>query len=171
MTLFSTQRLQLCTLQLTDAAFVMELLNSPGWLHYIGNRNIYSLSDAENYLINGPQKSYQEHGHGLWKVILKDTTQSIGLCGILKRPEFDLPDLGYAFLPAFHGKGYAQEAAESTLQYAVNLLNIKELYATVMPENIRSVYLLKNLGFQIKELINNTEGVSVEKYFIQLENT
>ncbi len=140
-----TERLAIHKLSLTDASFILELVNSPGWLRYIGDRNVHSLEDAEAYIQNGPLKSYHDNGFGLWKVECAD--KPIGMCGILKRPELDLPDLGFAFLPAYQGLGYAHEAAAGTLSYARDVLQLTQLCAIVQPDNARSIALLKKNGF------------------------
>ncbi|MBL7846303.1 MAG: GNAT family N-acetyltransferase [Cyclobacteriaceae bacterium] len=143
--IFKTDRLVLRKLSLDDATFILELVNTPGWLKYIGDRNVHSIEDARAYLGNGPLKSYRENGFGLWKVELSG--QPIGMCGILKRAELNLPDLGFAFLPAYKGLGYAHEAVAATLSYACEVLRLSKLSAIVQADNARSIALLKNNGF------------------------
>lgn len=87
--LFETERLIFRELILDDAGFIFELLNTEGWLKYIGDRNIKTVEDAKNYIVNGPLASYQKNGFGLWLVIEKATNTSIGLCGLLQRDYFD----------------------------------------------------------------------------------
>lgn len=143
--ILKTDRLTIRKLALHDASFILELVNSPGWLRYIGDRNVHSIEDAKNYLMNGPLKSYQDNGFGLWKVELRD--KPIGMCGILKRPDLELPDLGFALLPAYHGMGYANEATAATLSYARDELQLTQVSAIVQPNNARSIALLKKNGF------------------------
>lgn len=130
-----------------DWNFIIELLNSKGWLQFIGDRNVRSRQDAENYLMNGPFKSYEAFGYGLSLVELKRTAQSIGMCGIINRPGLDYPDIGFAFLPKFHGKGYASEMAKAILEYARDRLGLRKISAITVPENINSIKVLEKLGF------------------------
>jgi len=60
--IFETERLLLKPTQLEDASFIFELLNSPGWLENIGNRNIGSLEEAKEYILNKMQKQLDRLG-------------------------------------------------------------------------------------------------------------
>ena len=80
-----TQRLILRKFTLDDAAFMLKLLNTPTWLRFIGDRNVKTLEEAEQYLLNGNIRSYQEYGFGFYVVVIKETQESIGICGIVKR--------------------------------------------------------------------------------------
>ena len=44
-----------------DTEFIIQLLNSPGWLKFIGDRNVKTEDDAKAYLENGPLTSYREN--------------------------------------------------------------------------------------------------------------
>ncbi len=151
--ILDTDRLYLRELQLSDASFIIELLNSPGWLQYIGDRNVRTIQEAEVYLKNGPLKSYAELGYGLSLVVLKSNNKSIGMCGLLKRDYLEHPDIGFAFIPDVMGKGYALEIALALKQFAQVHWQVKKLCAIVQPDNDRSIKLLKKLGLTFKEKI------------------
>ena len=55
-------------------------------------------------------------------------------------------DLGYAFLPAFHGLGFATEAAAATLDHARSVLGFERVAAIVSPANVESIRVLERLG-------------------------
>ena len=150
--LLETERLEISLLTKEDAPFILELLNSPGWLTYIGDRGVKDLKDAEQYLLNGPMKSYQDHGFGLYLLSINKNRTPIGLCGLLKRDNLDDPDIGYALLPGFSGYGYAFEAAKAIRDYAFKQLEYPKLLAFTTKNNDRSVKLLDKLGFQYKEV-------------------
>lgn len=143
-----TGRLLLRELTPDDADFISLLLNTPGWLQYIGDRNVRSREQAVAFLENGPLKSYRERGFGMYLVETKAGRQPAGVCGILKRPDLGTPDLGFAFLPEFTGHGYAYESARATLDYAREQLLIRKISAIVLPENSRSIRLLEKLGLR-----------------------
>jgi len=146
--ILDTQRLTLREFTHEDAAFIRELVNTPGWLTYIGERNVRNEEQAKGYLDNGPIKSYHENGFGLWCVTLKKEGSPIGMCGLLRRNYLDHPDIGFAFLPEYQGKGYAYEAAEGTVHYAKDTLRLPNLCAIVMPENHHSIRLLEKIGLR-----------------------
>jgi len=150
--ILETDRLVLRQFELTDTKFIVELVNSPGWIEFIGDRNIRTEEAAINYLQNGPIKSYRDNGLGLGMVELKDGTP-IGMCGILRRDTLENPDIGFSFLPEFMGMGYAFEIASATLNYAMNRLNLKTILAITVPTNIRSIQLLEKIGLRFIKTI------------------
>lgn len=152
-TILQTPRLLLRQLSVGDSGFIIELLNSPGWLKFIGDRNVRTEEQALAYLENGPFKSYQENGFGLWLVELKQTNQPIGMCGLLKRDYLKHPDIGFAFLPAFMNSGYAYEIAQATLAYANNELNLPIINAIVLADNVRSIRLIEKIGLRFVETL------------------
>lgn len=93
--------------------------------------------------------SYKVNGFGLNMVELKETHTPIGMCGILKRPELDSPDLGYAFLSQYHSNGYAREAAHAVMKAELPANKIEKFYAATFPDNDTSNRLLKDVGFQL----------------------
>ncbi|GAB2694977.1 GNAT family N-acetyltransferase [Mucilaginibacter koreensis] len=152
--ILETTRLILHEFTLNDAEFILQLLNSPCWLQYIGDRQVHHVTDAEAYLSDNIIKSYDEHGFGFWRVSLKADGTVIGTCGLAKRDYLDAPDIGYALLPEYERKGYAFEAAAAVQQYAKTVLGLKRLLATVVPDNERSIKLLTKLGLSFeKEII------------------
>lgn len=151
--LTETERLLLRHLEIQDAAFIMDLVNTPTWLAYIGDRHVRTVEDARRYLLNGPLKSYTENGYGAWMVILKNTKQPIGMCGLFKRTYLDNPDLGFAFMPQYEGQGYAYEASLAALAYSQHRLNIDRVFAIVQPNNERSIRLLEKTGFVHQTMI------------------
>jgi RimJ/RimL family protein N-acetyltransferase len=146
----TTDRLIIRPFTLADAPFVLELVNSPGWLTYIGDRGIYSLADTRNYLSEGPLQSYAQHGFGLYLVALADSETSIGMCGLLRRETLPDVDIGFAFLPAYAGQGYAFEAATAVLDYGYQELQLSRIIAVTMPENRRSRRLLEKLEMKLQ---------------------
>jgi RimJ/RimL family protein N-acetyltransferase len=148
--ILETDRLSLRQLTTNDTAFIIELVNSPGWLAYIGDRQVRTEVQARTYLENGPLASYAANGFGLWLVELKpDRTPNrtpIGMCGLLKRETLENPDIGFAFLPAYTGQGFALEIASATMAYAKNTLNLPVISAIVLPTNTASIKLLGKLG-------------------------
>ena len=148
-----TKRLIIRKFTVDDSAFMLELLNTPDWLRFIGDRNIRTLEQAEQYLLNGYMKSYQDYGFGFYVVAVKETQESIGICGIVKREGLEDVDIGFAFFQQFMGKGYGYESASAVLNYALNDLKIKRIVAIVDPENIVSIALIKKIGMQFEKMI------------------
>ena len=70
------------------------------------------------------------------------------MCGLLKRDTLDAPDLGYAWLPRFRGRGLAREAASAVLAHARDVLGMTRVLAIVSPGNEASCRLLDAIGMQ-----------------------
>ncbi len=148
-----TERLILRKFTIEDAPFMLELLNTPTWIRFIGDRNVHSVEEAQQYLINGNIKNYSTHGFGFYLVAVKETGESIGMCGLVKRDSLDDTDIGFAFLPQFIGKGYGFEAASATLIYAQNTLQLHKIIAIVNPDNADSIKLIKKIGLQFEKMV------------------
>ncbi|HEX8338512.1 MAG TPA: GNAT family N-acetyltransferase [Pyrinomonadaceae bacterium] len=133
-----------------DAGLVLEVLNDPGFIRYVGDRGVRTMEDAARYIEERMTESYRQHGFGMWLVEAKDGNVPAGLCGLLKRPELNVVEVGYAFLPAFRGKGYAYEAAAAAARYAREVLGLPRLYAIVNPDNAVSIRVLEKLGMKFE---------------------
>ena len=142
-----TDRLLLRRFTLEDADFIVELVNDPDWLRNIGDRNVRTLDDARTYLANGPLALYERLGFGLYLVALKETGERIGMCGLVKRDGLDHVDIGFAFLPAWRGKGFAEESARAVLGHAREL-GLEKVVAIVSPGNVPSIRLLERIGMR-----------------------
>lgn len=149
--ILKTERLRLREFTLDDTAFIIELLNSPGWLQFIGDRNVKTDEQARAYIENGPLKSYRVNGYGLWLVEIIKDEKSIGMCGIINREYLDNPDIGFAFLPGYHGHGYAYEVVSATMDYAKQHLQILKMEAITIAENERSIRLLEKIGLRFSK--------------------
>jgi RimJ/RimL family protein N-acetyltransferase len=152
--ILETDRLALREFTVDDTAFIIELVNSPGWIEFIGDRNIKTTEQAKAYLENGPMKSYLDNGFGLAMVEIKDSKTPIGMCGIIKRDTLDNPDIGFAFLPQFTGKGYAFEIAAATLAHAEQQLKLPVISAITVANNTSSIKLLEKIGLKFIKTIN-----------------
>lgn len=145
-----TPRLRLRELREDDDAFLVELLNDEGFLRHIGDRGVRTREDARRYLAEGPAASYARHGFGLWAVQRREDGALVGMCGLLRRDTLPDPDLGYAFLPAYRGQGYAREACEACVAHALDTLRMPRLLAIVNEDNAASRGLLERLGFALE---------------------
>ncbi|MBA5764201.1 GNAT family N-acetyltransferase [Vibrio sp. 404] len=148
-----TERLIVRHFALSDAEFIVRLLNQQSFIRYIADKNVRTKKDAINYLNQGPMASYAKYGFGLSLVMLKECHTPIGMCGVLKRDELEHPDLGYAFLDEFAGKGYASEAAAKTLTSTMKQSALDTVLAVTLLDNARSNKLLNTVGFSLQGTI------------------
>lgn len=160
-----TEHLILRKLTLDDAAFILHLVNTPSWIQYIGDRGVRNLEDARTYVKNGPLKSYELNGFGLYLIVMKTAGTPIGMCGLIKRPSLKDVDIGFALLPEYMGRGLAFEAANAMMEYAKNTIQLSRIVAITDPENERSQKLLLKIGLQFEKVIPATaEGEELWLY-------
>jgi RimJ/RimL family protein N-acetyltransferase len=167
-TLITTDRLLIEPLTVNNNNFILELVNTDGWIKFIGNRNVTSQVEATAYIqkiIDNPNTTY-------WVVKLKDNQTTIGIITFIKRDYLEHHDIGFAFLPSFANNGYAYEATSTVLRTVVHIYKLSHILATTVPENTSSIKLLKKLGlFFDKEIEVDKEklqvyGVSTDKLSI-----
>lgn len=143
-----TERLLVRWFEPGDAAFILELVNEPSWIRFIGDKNVRDVEGARAYLERGPIDSYRKRGFGLNLVALRASGAPIGMCGLIKRDTLPDVDVGFAFLPAYWGRGYAQESAAAVLDHGRRALGVTRVVAILSPDNESSAKLLERLGFR-----------------------
>ena len=147
----TTPRLTVRFLRPEDNALILELLTSPTWLEFIGDRGVRTLGDADGYIAR-MQDRYVQLGFGFCLVQLKDGAK-IGICGLIQRDSLPDVDIGFALLPRFAGHGLALEAAWATLEYARDTLKLPRLAGITTPDNTRSIRLLEMLGLRFERTV------------------
>ena len=152
-TYLETDRLRLRELHEGDAAFILELLNEPGWLRYIGDRGIRTLDAARQYIVDGPVAMYRRHGFGLYAVVGKQHGELLGMCGLIKRDSLDDVDIGFAFLARHGGRGYGLESAAAVLDHARRVLRLPRVVAITAVDNHASIRLLERIGLRFEKMV------------------
>ena len=164
---YKTSRLLLNELNVNDIEFIGELVNTPEWIRFIGDRNIRSKQDATEYvqkIIDNPDINY-------WVVKIRDGQVPIGIISFIRRDYLDHHDIGFAFLASHGKKGYAYEAASVVLSDVIKDPSHTHILATTVKENINSIQLLQKLGFGFSHEIKQEDemlqlyAVSADKLF------
>lgn len=158
---YKTERLLLRTLTPADAAFIFELVNTAGWIKFIGDRNVHTNEDAERYIQkirSNPDVSYRV-------VTLHDEQTAVGIVTLIKRNYLQHHDIGFAFLPTYSKQGYAFEASAAVLADLLKSNQHQTILATTLKENLTSIQLLHKLGFSFSEEITN-ENDTLQLYSI-----
>lgn len=141
---YQTSRLILNELNLNDNVFIKELVNSPEWIKFIGNRNINTEEEANAYI----QKIIDDQNVNYWVVRLKGNSIAIGIITFIKRDYLDHHDIGFAFLPEYSKNGYALEASKAVLNDVAKDSFHTHILATTVKENVNSIRLLEKHGFR-----------------------
>ncbi|MEO6686352.1 MAG: GNAT family N-acetyltransferase [Dyadobacter sp.] len=163
--MITTDRLVIKPLSTNDDNFILELVNTEGWIKFIGNRNIGSPTEANAYI----QKVLGNKNLFYWVVKLVDDQQAIGIVTFIKRDYLEHHDIGFAFLPTFSKNGYAYEATHAVLNKLIMEQKLLYILATTVPENESSIRLLKKVGLVFEKEIEieneklHVYGASLEK--------
>ena len=166
MIVLETERLILSRLDPDrDSEFILGLVNGPSFLRYIGDKGVRTLADARRYITDGPLKSYETNGYGLYKVELKSNLTPIGMCGLIKRDTLPDADIGFAFLEEYWNKGYAQESAAAIMEHAREILGLKRVLAITTPDNQASGKLLEKIGLRFDRLTKLSADAAEVKLF------
>jgi len=146
---FESPRLFIEMLREADFAFINELLNTEGFLKFIGDRNVRSDDDAKAYI----SKTLKNRNILYWVVRLKGELAPVGIVSLVKRDSLPGRDIGFAFLPRYTGKGLAFEATSAALSRILPNYNDDVMFAITDSDNKPSIRLLEKFGFrQQKEL-------------------
>ena len=146
---FETERLLVQPTNEADAAFILELMNTPKWIKYIGQRNVHTEADALAYIQNRMLPQLEKMGFSNNTVIRKTDHVKVGTCGLYDREGLTGVDIGFAFLPQYEKKGYAFEASNKLKDVAINQWGITEIKAISTTDNISSHQLLEKLGLTL----------------------
>ena len=154
MQIAKTNRLILSKITTDDAPFILELMNTPGWIKYIGDRNIKTVEAAVESIKNNQLKCYEKFGFGYYKMqVIAENLKTIGTCGLLKRDNLEHIDIGFSMLPEYHGKGYGYEAVNEIMKLAKTEFGIKTICAITLPINKPSIGLLEKLGLSYQKTV------------------
>lgn len=163
-----TTRLVIAPLQIKDSEFILELLNSEGFIKFIGDRQVRTADEALTYVektINNPDINY-------WVVRTrtsgKMSGEAIGVVSFVKRDYLDFHDIGFAFLPRFYRQGYAYESMLGVLDTILDRYTSPEILANPNPENLASINLLKKLGLSFSRALEH-EGEAMHLYSVKTD--
>lgn len=154
MKILETERTILREVIAEDAEFILDLLNQPSFIKFIGDRNVRIIDEARDYIESRFANSYRQFGFGMWAVELKEPATLIGLCGFVRRDSLPDADIGFAFLPQFEKKGYAFESAAAAMKYASEVLKLPRVLAITSKDNFSSQKLLGKIGLKFERLIS-----------------
>ena len=165
MKVLETEHLILRRFTVEDGEFILELLNDPSWVRFIGDKGVKTLDAAREYILKSLVAMYERLGFGLYLTELKAESVPIGMCGLIKRDSLEDVDIGFAFLPKFRGKGYAYESAAAVMAYGKKILGLNRIVAITSPDNYGSARLLEKLGFNFERMVKLSDDSGEVRLF------
>ncbi|MGL4597533.1 MAG: GNAT family N-acetyltransferase, partial [Bacteroidia bacterium] len=155
--LFTTSRLAFYPISEDDAAIMFDLNSDPEVIRYTGDSAFESV-EAARLFFRERVASYARAGYGRWKVVLRDSGEFSGWCGLKYHDDENITDVGYRFFQRYWGKGYGTEACKATLHYGFQELKLVEVYAHARVENIASCRILEKCGMVFQEISQACDG-------------
>jgi [ribosomal protein S5]-alanine N-acetyltransferase len=159
--MITSKRLVIKPTTLADAAFILKLLNSPGWIEFIGDRNVYTVAEAETYLTTRLVGINPTKGCGIYSIFLQENDTPIGMSSLVKRDYLEYVDIGYALLPEYEGKGYATEATQAFLQYVQEDLGHQKVVGFCLTSHPASMRIMEKIGMTKGEPFIDTDAECV----------
>lgn len=126
----------------------------------------FSDAEAQEWL-DRQLSRYQAWGFGLWAVILKETDEMIGQCGLTMQPWKDAQvlEIGYLLNRVYWRQGYATEAAEACKKYAFEMLDADEVCSIIRDTNLPSQQVALRLGMTKTDAwVKHYRGVDMPHY-------
>lgn len=147
-TILETPRLILREMTTSDLPTICRVLQDEKTMY--AYEHAFSDEEAQAWL-NNQLRRYREDGFGLWAVVLKESGEIIGQCGITLQDVNGewVPEVGYLFERAYWHRGFATEAAIACKEYAFNVLGLDTVYTIIRDNNIASQNVAKRNGMTV----------------------
>lgn len=168
--IYETQRLYTRPMTGEDLPALRKILQDPVVMK--AYEHPFSEEEVENWLCK-QQASYENNNFGLWAVILKETGEMIGQCGLTLQEAAgeQVLEVGYLFLKACWHNGYATEAAQGARDYAFNHLGAKEVYSIIRNTNLPSMNVAIRNGMEVRDImVKHYWGLDMPHYIFSVKN-
>ena len=165
LSILQTARLVLRQLEPGDATILHRIYQSEGVLQYFPNPTPPPLEKVQRF-ITGQQAHWEKHRYGNWAVLPEGEPEIIGWVGLQYLPELDETEVGFLLDRPFWGKGYATEAAQASLRFGFEHLDLDHIIALVHPDNLASRRVIEKCGMTYLETLP-LWGIELRKYSIE----
>lgn len=144
-----TKRLIIREMEQSDFEFLCKILCDEETMR-AAYEGAFSIEEAQNWL-NNQLNRYAQYGFGLWAVVLKETNEMIGQCGLTMQRwrENEILEVGYLFQKSYWHKGYATEAAIACKEYAFSALNANKVYSIIRDTHLASQNVAVRNGMKV----------------------
>lgn len=146
--MLETERLLLRPFTAEDAQAVYDFGSDELVQRYTGEAPLASVDDARRIITEGMMKEYETIGYGRWAAVYKPEQRVIGFAGLKYLPQLEMTDIGFRFLSDYWNKGLATECSKALLRYGFNELQLDQIVAIAMKENVASNKVLMKIGMK-----------------------
>ena len=168
--IIETERLYLRELQPSDLGSLSKIMQDDQTMYaYEGAFNDQEVQGWLEKQIG----NYRRDGFGLWAVILKETEEMIGQCGLTWQDFAGcrVLEIGYLFQRVFWHHGYASEAAIACKHYAFEQLKATEVFSIIRDTNLASQKVAERNGMtRCGEFVKHYRGVQMPHYVYSIRS-
>ncbi|MGO4291041.1 GNAT family N-acetyltransferase [Chitinophaga sp. RAB17] len=106
-------------------------------------------------------QDYKDGNSIHWGIAENVTNKIIGTCGYYRGLDKGTGELGCILLPSYRGQGFMTAAMSLAIDFGINNMQLKRIWAETTQQNERAIKLLERLNFiKVEDLENN--GVEYE---------
>jgi [ribosomal protein S5]-alanine N-acetyltransferase len=162
--MLETARMRLLPWQRDDWLLLRPIATDPEVMRYISDGKPWPDERSREFV--GRQIShFDQRGYCLWKLLLKETSEMIGFCGLQPLDGTTETEIGWWLARAFWGRGLATEAARTALLDGFERAGLKRIVAVAMAGNRASIHVMEKLGMKYeREIIHR--GFEVVLYAV-----
>jgi len=159
-----TARMRLLPWQADDWLLLRPIGRDPQVMRYISDGEPWP--DERILEFVGRQVAHFDRlGYCLWKLLLKETSEMIGFCGLQPLDGTAETEIGWWLAQAWWGQGLATEAARAALRDGFERAGLKRIVAVALPANRASIHVMEKLGMKYeREMIHR--GFDVVLYAV-----
>ena len=92
-----------------------------------------------------------------WGIVDNQSDNIVGTCGYYRGFKNDERELGCILLPQYRGQGFMTSAMLLAIDFGVNKIGLKRIWAITSPQNDKSIKLLERVGFEKGKVISDNE--------------
>lgn len=162
--MLETARTRMEAWQPEDAAAVRRLATDSRVMRHISGGEPWDDERIREFLARQIRQE-EQLGYCLWKLMLKETSEMVGLCGLQPLAGTDEIEVGWWLAPEHWGKGIATEAALAALAWAFEQKKLSRVVAVALPDNHASIRVMEKLGMRFEGRVLH-KGFEVVKYAI-----
>ena len=144
-----TKRLILRPMRTTDIDSLHLIFTDPKVMASFGG-DLLNRDQMQRWLARNLDHQNQ-YGYGLFSVILKESGELIGDCGLEQMESEGATELGYDFRSDYWNQGYATEAACAVRDYAFDVLQLPQLISLIRIGNLASRRVAEKVGMTLAE--------------------
>lgn len=161
--MYRTERVLARHLEDTDFDAMFAVYSDPGAMTWVDDGSPIEREECARW-IEVTKKNYAERGYGMSALVLLESGEVFGFCGLVHPGGQEVAELKYALLREYWGRGLATEAARGMLQYGLETLGIRRVIATTAPENEPSHRVLGKCGMRHLETVPDADGDLVKTF-------